>query len=342
MKSPWLALLVLVGCISPVMHFGGGKSAPQAQHDTLNAYAVPGRLSFDKTWSGPVMDARIRVYADDEYRAQNRRWREAFDERLDYVNAVLAAKLGVRLVPEYREWNHHAPGAPLSEQLAALQQLDPGTDVLAVVGLTSSLSLASATFEQIGYATLGGRHMMLRGYADLEERKSFQRAFPDLSHDELENALLTMRGHKNASLFLHELGHNLGADHDEAADTLMSATYSRNATAFSASAKTIIQRTLDQRLGRASTTSEPAPPVTAQTAPTKPHQKMRVVVLAKGALVDGVAHEDDDLKLLFSMQASIDKDVDVIVSKDKGTSPEHVSAVIEGLKEMGLQHIRFE
>jgi hypothetical protein len=337
----WLVALVFVaGCISPVMHFGSGKSAPQAQHETLAEF-TPGRLSFEKRYTGPVLDAKIRIYADDEYRAQNRRWREAFDERLDYVNAVLGANFGVRLVPDYRDWSHHAPGASLADHLAELQQLDAGTDVLAVVGLTSSLSLAAATFEQLGYAEVSGRHLMLRGYADLEERKMYTRAFPDLSRDELDNALETMRRHKNASVFLHELGHNLGSEHDAAADTLMSATYSRSATAFSDEARTTIQRTLDQRLGRAPT--EAPQTAAAQPAPTpKAHQKMRVIVTAKGALVDGVAHDESDLNLLFSMQASLDAGVEVTVTKGDGASHAMVTAVIEHLKAQGLKNIRFE
>lgn len=98
----WAVLLLHVGCISPVMTFGSGKTAKQAQHDTLVTF-TPGRLSYEKSWPGPVMDAKIRVYADDEFRTQNHKWREEFEDHLDYVNAVLAAKLGVRLVPDYRE-----------------------------------------------------------------------------------------------------------------------------------------------------------------------------------------------------------------------------------------------
>src|SRR6185369_6914343 len=121
--------LVLTGCLmTPVMTFGSGKSAKEAQHDTLNSYVVPRPLSTEGRWRGPIKEARIRVYADDDFRAQNRNWQKAFDERLDYVNAVLGAHFGVRLVADYREWNHHAPGATLADQLSELQELDQGND----------------------------------------------------------------------------------------------------------------------------------------------------------------------------------------------------------------------
>lgn len=333
-----VGLVFLVGCIvTPVMRFGGGKSAPQAQHETLSKF-TPTRLSFEQRWSGPVMEAKIRVYADDEYRTQNRKWRETFDDNLDYVNAVLGANFGVRLTAEYRQWNHHAPGATLAEHLAQLYELDAGRDVLTVVGLTSSLSLASATFEQLGYASVSGRHMMLRGYADLVERNAYAAAFSELSADELDNALETMRRHKTAALFLHELGHNMGMAHESAADTLMNATYSRNSTGFSTDAHATIQRSLDERLGRATSVRAS----TAPGAPAKPHAKLWVVVTASGALIDGIAHEDDELNLLFSVQASIDGETEVVVTKEKGVTPAALSDMVARMNAQGLKNVVFK
>src|SRR5687768_1790648 len=101
----WLLVVGLVGCMSPVMHFGEGKSAKQAQHDTLSTHFFPAPLATEGPWRGPIKDAKIRVYAADAYRAQNRNWRGTFDEGLEYANAVLGPNFGVRLVADYREWN---------------------------------------------------------------------------------------------------------------------------------------------------------------------------------------------------------------------------------------------
>lgn len=245
----WLLVLVLIGCVSPVKPSGGRTSAKRAQREQLHEL-LPVALSTEGPWRGPIVDAKIRVYADDEFRTQNLDWHRTFDETLEYANAVLGPSFGVRLVPDYREWEHHAPGNSLEDDLKELERLDDGGDALTVVGLTSSLSLVSATFEQLGYADVPGRHMMLRGYADLVERNAFKDAFPDLSRDERERAHDARRRHKVAALLLHELGHNLGAPHESADDTLMSPNYSRTAAAFSAEAHATIQRTLDQRLGR--------------------------------------------------------------------------------------------
>lgn len=329
--------VVLAGCMTPPMHFGGGTSAKQGQHERL-ADRTPGRLSFEKSWTGPVADEKIRVYADDDYRAQNQRWREAFDERLDYVNAVMGARFGVHLVADYREWSHHAPGESLDEQLAELVKLDAGGDVFAVVGCVSALGLAPASFDQLGLAELGGKHLVIRGYADVDERRAYDVAFRDLASDERSSAYETMKRHRNASVFLHELGHNLGAGHEDGTDTLMSPAYSRKATGFSLEAEATILRTLERRLGR--TPAAEIRHVAARDGTS--HGQMVVVVVAGGAVVDGVSHEDDDLDLLFSSQAKIDLAVEVVVKKGDGATAAAVTKLVDRLARIGFKNIRFE
>jgi hypothetical protein len=334
----WAVALILVGCISPVMHFGAGKSATQAQHDTLVEF-TPGRLSTEGTWQGPVAQAKIRVYADDEYRAQNIHWQHTFDEELDYANAVLGPQFGVKLVAEYRVWNHHAPGNGLPEDLDELHALDPGNDVLSVIGLTSSLSLVSATFDLLGLANEPGRHVMLRGYADVEERKSFALAFPDLTSDERDAALESRRRHKTAAVLLHELAHNLGAPHEAIAETLMNPTYSEHAAKFSAEAHAIIQRGIDQRLGRetaAPTVVDAAPTPVAPTPVAKVHKPLVVHVTADGVTVDDLTEDEGGLSMRFSVEASYDKDTEVIFHKDKRVPESRLVEVIDRAKAAGL------
>lgn len=345
----WAAALILAGCISPVMHFGSGKSAHEAQHDTLAEFTPP-RLSTDGNWRGPIKDARIRVYADDEYRAQNIHWQKIFDQQLEYANAVLGPQFGVRLVADYREWNHHAPANGLPDDIEELRALDAGADVLSVVGLTSSLTLASATFDLLGLATLGGHHIMLRGYADLEERKSFALAFPDLAPDERDNALEARRRHKLASVLLHELGHNLDAPH-ETGETLMNATYSEHASAFSTEAHDIIQRSFDQRLGReaaapaalATTAPSSAPaPAPAPAAPAV-HKVVQVHVSAKQTTVDGEAMYDDGqftMKLIAT--SGNDKDTEVVFHKDKAVPEARLDELVDRAKRVGLTKLTIE
>src|SRR5512144_2619562 len=152
------AMVMMCGClISPGMHFGGGKSAREAQQEEYER-VTPASFAGHREWAGDVSTAKIRVWADDAYRAQNLHWQQTFQGQLDVANEVLAATFGVQLVADYRVWQRHAPGASLEDSLDTLAQVDTGDAVLSVVGLTSSISLVSATFEQLGLASVGGRH----------------------------------------------------------------------------------------------------------------------------------------------------------------------------------------
>ncbi len=249
MKVMVVALGALSGCFvaSPVMHFGGGKTSEQVQHEGLDKQ-LPAQLTAVEKWTGELRVARLRVWADDEYRAQNVRWQRGFDEQLDYANQVLGPMLGVRLEPEYRSWDHHAPGATLSDQLEVLAREDPGEDVAFVVGLTSSLSLVAGAFEQIGAARLGGRHLVVRGHADVEERKAFERAFPDIDREQREQVLEARRRHKTAALLIHELAHSLSALHETGPDQIMNPAYSHRAASISARNRELMLIALEDRL----------------------------------------------------------------------------------------------
>jgi Matrixin len=243
-----VALAIVSGClISPIIPIGSGKSSKQIQHEGLGKL-FPAQLAALSKWTGEVRVAKLRVWADDEYRAQNLRWQHGFDEQLDYANQVLIPMLGVSLEAEYRAWQRHAPGSTLDDHLEALTRTDPGDDVVWVVGLTSSLSLVSGTFEQLGVAHLAGRHVVVRGHADVEERKAFARAFPDIAQDEQAAVLEARRRHKTTTVLIHELAHSLGALHETEPDWIMNPTYSHHAASISDRNRELMLLTLDDRL----------------------------------------------------------------------------------------------
>jgi tetratricopeptide (TPR) repeat protein len=243
-----LGLGLATGClVTPVIHFGGGKSPKQAQQQQRDEL-VPAALVPQGTWTGSVRVAKVRVWADDDYRAQNVGWQRVFGEQLDDANQLLIPMLGLQLTAEYRSWSHHAPGATLADTLAALDQQDPGDDVFTVIGLTSSLGLAMATFEQLGYASIGGNHLVLRGYADEAERAAFDRMFPKLSAEERDALHAARRQHELTTLLLHELGHNLGLPHETSTDAIMNAMYSQHAATFSENDRGVMLLAIARRL----------------------------------------------------------------------------------------------
>jgi hypothetical protein len=330
-----VVVIFATGCFAqtPVITFGQGKSAKEAQHDQVNRLTPP-TLVADEEWTGQIQTARIRVWADDEFRAQNVTWQRTFDEELGNANAVLGPWFGIKLEAEYQTWQHHAPGATLDEMLTELQQQDPGTDVFAVVGLTSSLSLVSATFEQLGVGNLPGRHMIIRGYADIE-RIAFERAFSDIPKEEREALYVGRRRHKTTAVFLHELAHNLGAPHVLDEDTLMNAMYSDHSSGFDPASRDRIMATIDERLHR-----EPHQRSVAASAPAAAvvkHPVLTVTVDGMGGIsVDGQKLDDAGLHARLWAAADADKDTKVIVTSASGAPPDVVVKVFERAKAVGL------
>ena len=335
-------MVMMCGCIvSPVMHFGSGKSAHEAQQEEYGR-VTPTSFAGQHEWAGEVSTARIRVWADDAYRAQNLHWQQTIQDQLEAANEVLAATFGVRLVADYRVWQRHAPGASLEEAIDALAQVDAGDDVLSVVGLTSSISLVSATFEQLGYASVGGRHMVIRGYADAEERKMFEAAFTELRAEERDLLYQSRRRHKTTAILLHELAHNLGADHVPAEDTLMHETYSARSSAFDPHSHEVILATLDQRLHRGHAGAPAAEPATleapSRAAASRASATLVVIIDDAGLyLVDGHALDHATLDGRLHQCVTDDPGTEIVVKAAKHAPRAAVIDLLDRAKAAGLQ-----
>lgn len=347
MRTCGLLVLVMIGsCISPVMHFGDGKTAKQAQHDTMNEMG-PARLVTGEKWNGQVTTRKVRVWADDQFRAQNRHWQQAFEEPLELANLVVTPVFGIHIVAEYSTWDHNVPDGTLGDHMRALQEQDPGDDVLAVIGLTSSLSLVSATFDELGLAMVGGRHIVLRGYADLEERKMYADAFPDLRAEEREMALVQLRRHKTAVVLLHELGHVLGVEHEIDSDSIMNASYSNHAKTFSPAARATMTATLDQRLHRTSATvvaaSASAPQAQAQPVAPKVHHPPIVIRVTRNrsTIVDGKTLKPDALDALLKAAFAEDPETRIVVNEDRNVPTGAVGDLLDRAKAIGFTKVEF-
>jgi hypothetical protein len=320
------------------MTFGEGKSASQSQHDLAAEHVAPSSFERSHDWDGRISRVRIRAWADDAYRAQNLHWQQTFEDSLEHANEVLGGMFGVQLVAEFRSWSRAAPGATLEDSLQALAELDPGDDVLTIVGLTSSLGIVAASFEKLGVAEVGGHHMILRGYADLEERKTFDRLFTELRQEERELLYQARRRHKTTGVLLHELGHNLGAEHVPDEDTLMHDTYSEHAAAFDPRSRGVILAGFDHWLHRAQpAATDPAPaaanpaPAAANPAPAaRPFARAATQLVidldATGkATANGAPVDSAQLDALF---AGPDRPGEVVLRYGKRTPPEARNALI--------------
>jgi tetratricopeptide (TPR) repeat protein len=209
---------------------------------------LPATLEAPTKYEGTVRTAKVRVWADAEYRAQNVRWTRGFGDELDYANQLLEPMLGIRLEAEYKEWDRHAPNASLRETAAELALLDPGDDVTWVFGLTSALPLVSSSTDELGVAEVLGGHIVLRGFSDGAERKAFANAFPDLEPEEREEVHDARRRHKQTVLLVHELAHTLGALHETDPGWIMHPAYRPEQASISDRNRELMLIALDDRL----------------------------------------------------------------------------------------------
>ncbi len=327
-------MVFLTGCIlSPVYRFGGGKSSKQAQTDHASRLAPPA-LGVDDEYEGDVRTVKIRVLADEEFRAQNVRWQQTFQELLDHANEITTTQFGVRFEAEYKSWDYRsAPGDRLELKLAALGAADAGSDVFAVVGLTGSLSLVAESFDQLGVASLPGKHIVLRGYHDHGERAMFDKAFKDLDEPQRDALHRARRRHKTVAVFLHELGHNLGAAHRDQPNTLMNPLYSVKSSTFDAASRDTIQITLDRRLGRAARPTRAVPGAGE-------HPTLVIVLDETGnRLVGGNILDEPTLDGLLRLHYTDDHETAVTIKAHANTPMASITAVVDRAKAAGLTRI---
>jgi predicted Zn-dependent protease len=216
---------------------------------------TPVELEAPPAYKGDVRTAKVRVWADVDHRGQSARWKKRITDEVDYANQLLTPMLGVRLeIVEFREWDHHEPGESLRGALADLEKQDDGKGVAFVIGLTSALSMVSVDQHELGMADVLNKHIVLRGFSDIEERKAFARRYPDIE-SEREDVLDARRRHKQTVVLLHEIGHSLGAIHETDPATILHASYDVHQASISERNREIMLLALDDRL----TSPEPTP-----------------------------------------------------------------------------------
>jgi len=241
-----VAAVALVGCFhSGLMQIGAGKKAQRRQL----AKAAPAELEVTNPWQGEPRPAKVRVWVDEDFRSQNLHWRAEIEEQIDEANQILIPALGVRLdVAAIEPWPARSAGRSVEEALIDLEQRDPGDGATWVIGYMSSLSMVSSGFEQLGMARLLGHHLVVRGFADGQEREAFARALPDLGKDELEALFQARRRHKQTVILVHEVCHSLGAIHETDEQWIMYPTYGNHMAQLSNKSRELMQITLTEWL----------------------------------------------------------------------------------------------
>lgn len=158
------------------------------------------RSLVKKPKKAPRVAARVvklRVYADQELRAQRVMWKTRLQKLVKKVNPVLERELHLRLVVEVtKPWQRKASADNMPAMVRELEALDPGGEVEWVLGLVTPLSYTTTSLHNLAMARIDGRHIVIRSAAPQPGREN-----------RLEPQLV------EAIALIHEVGHILGATH---------------------------------------------------------------------------------------------------------------------------------
>ncbi|MEZ0311086.1 MAG: hypothetical protein ACAI38_04900 [Myxococcota bacterium] len=168
---------------------------------------------------------KLRVYADASHRTRDPSWDLHVRELVEQANRLLAPKFAVRLeVSNTRIWERSA-GDDLQAALAELQTIDAGEDTGWIVGLMGASREVTNDIHAMGTSVTLGRHMVLRGINDPAEFAALGAQLEGIAEFERGNIYRQRRAHKELVMFLHHLGHTLGAPHARDASSIMAVTY---------------------------------------------------------------------------------------------------------------------
>ena len=190
----------------------------------------------------------LHVYAGPDYRAQTIRWDRKFARQVELANEVIEPLFAVRFVIRSTQaWDRQNNSNDMRSLVEELEGMNPGGDDEWVVGLVTSLTFASATFDDLGVARTGGRHMVVRSLANYQERDAIYKLLNTLDKAERERLYIARRQHKELIVFLHEFAHTLDVPHHDFPGMVMYSHYDPQTASFTAANEEFIKKALSKR-----------------------------------------------------------------------------------------------
>jgi hypothetical protein len=225
--------------------WGQAKAAQQR----LAARSTPGSIgaaTADQGHERSKRTLRIRLRPDTHYLAQTVDAERQLRELVEDANGVLAPGLGLELeVDAIRGWSFEDDDR-LDGALRALAKDDASEDVDIVVGLIGALPRPTESLHELGLAEVLGKHVVVRAASRLGEHDAVDRAMPDLDEDARNRVVRARRRHRAEAVFLHEIGHALGALHETETTSVMHPAYDERMNAFGDNAVVLMHLAIDE------------------------------------------------------------------------------------------------
>jgi hypothetical protein len=240
-----VALVLFACCACYDSTWGDAKRAQQAAAARSTPAAIHGTQEKPVSPAAAARTLHVRMRPSARYLAEVVDAPKQIAELVDDANAVLEPDLRVRLAVDATVPWSHGNDEDIEAALAALTADDPGHDVDWVVGMVGAVGRQTESLHVTGYAPLLGRHFVVRAATRLGERDAIESAFKSLSDDDRARLLHARKRHRALAVFLHELGHSLGALHEQDKESLMNPVYAPERTGFGEGAIALMRAALD-------------------------------------------------------------------------------------------------
>jgi hypothetical protein len=246
-----LSLAATSGCFGGYDSRWGQSAAVQRQYAAQHAPTLRGDRPDDKGNDGGTPSAvrtlRVRAFVTRGYASQvvdvSATLRDLFADANDVTEPALGVKLQLEGI---RTWSL-AKDDDLPKTLAELRQADPASEVDWVAGFVGALPRATQSFHDLGVGDLPGRYVVLRSPTSAMAHDAVEKSHAELSEEERRRVQKDARRHRAAAVFLHELGHTLGALHERSDQSLMYPEYRARMTSFSPEASVVMRGVLERR-----------------------------------------------------------------------------------------------
>lgn len=248
--------LLIAASVEVACFIGYDSRWGEAKHAQMNAAEASRPASIRATEDdgsrseSTIRTLRVRVRPDDHYLAQTVDAARQIADLIEDANRVLVPTVGVRLdATRLQRWILEGDGS-LEVSIRALQTEDDGDGVDFVVGMVGSLARATDDLHQVGIANLWGKYLVVRAAGRIEEDVSIDRAFDQLSDADRSELLHVRKRHRALAVFLHELGHCLGALHERSPTSIMHSTYGAKMNGFGRGGAILLRAALSEAPNR--------------------------------------------------------------------------------------------
>jgi hypothetical protein len=212
--------------------------------ERLAARATPVAVAPAVAPDAATRELRVRFYATPAYAGQTVDYKKQIVDLIADANQVLVAA-GARLSVEgLRTWDDRVTDEHLRTTLQELVAKDAAADVDLVVGLVGGLPRLTRSFHEEGMANVLGKHLVVRAPARVEEERAID-TYNELSEDDRSRVRRARKRHRALAVFLHEVGHVLGAVHETERHSVMFHEYATDMAGFSASNLTLMRAVVD-------------------------------------------------------------------------------------------------